>query len=151
MGDVWTLDHGGCPQRNWLWQDMRTITNDYRDAKVLDLGGEGERAPFLVIQVGIAPGDELNRERLFVLRPDGQWVDFNCYVSKGDQQALDEIVFPTLPEILKVFGNLTGKPKVLSLPVDEAGLKAWVARQKTNDPVLAAQQWAAQYKSRHRR
>ena len=128
---------------------MRTITNNYRDARVLNLAAQGERGPFLVTQIGIAPGDELCRERMFILRPDGKWVDFNCYVSKGQPEAMDEIVFASLSKIIEIFGTLTGKPEVLALPVDEAGLKAWVARQKAGDPVRAAEQWAAQYKMRN--
>ena len=129
---------------------MRTITNRYQDARVLNLSKEGERGPFLVTQVGVAPGDELCRERMFILRPDGQWVDFNCYVSKGEPEAMDEIVFPSLGKVIETFGTLTGKARVLSLPVDEAGLKAWIAKQKSGDSVQAAEDWAAQYKRRHR-
>ena len=83
---------------------MRTITNNPQDARVLNLGAEGERGPFLVIQVGIAPDDELCRERMFVLRPDGHWVDFNAYASKGQPEAMDEIVFPSAEQILETFG-----------------------------------------------
>jgi len=129
---------------------MPTITNHYLDAKVLDLGSEGKRGPFLVIQVGLAPVDELARERMFVLRPDGQWVDFNCYASQGRPDSMDEIVFPTMAKVMETFGALTGKPRILDLPVDEAGLKAWVARQKGGDPVQAAHDWASQYKERSR-
>ena len=62
---------------------------------------------------------------------------------------MDEIVFPPISKILEIFSDSRGKPEVVSLPVDEAGLKAWVARQKAGDPVQAAEQWAAQYKMRH--
>jgi hypothetical protein len=50
---------------------MRTITNDYKDAQILNLGAEGERGPYLVTQTGIAPNDPLLKTRMFVLRPDG--------------------------------------------------------------------------------
>jgi hypothetical protein len=130
---------------------MKTITNSYLDAKVLDLAAEGGHGPFLVIQLGFAPGDELARGRMFVLRPDGQWVDFNCYACQGRPEAMDEIVFPTMAKIMETFGTLFGKPRVLELPVDEAGLKAWVARQESSDPVQSARAWAAQYKDRQRK
>jgi hypothetical protein len=63
---------------------MRTITNDYKDAQILNLGSEGERGPYLVTQTGIAPSDPLLKTRMFVLRPDGYWVDFNAYASQGE-------------------------------------------------------------------
>ena len=36
---------------------MRTITNDYRDAEILDLGTGFETGPFLVTQTGVGPND----------------------------------------------------------------------------------------------
>ena len=61
---------------------MRTISNNYQDVELLDLGSEGEmRGPFLVMQEGCTPGEEALRESLFVLRPDGCWVDVNVYLS----------------------------------------------------------------------
>ena len=58
---------------------MRTITNDYRDARVMNLGSGSERGPYLVTQTGVAPRAERPRTQMFVLRPDGRWVDFNTY------------------------------------------------------------------------
>jgi len=34
---------------------MRTITNDYRDAHILNLGSGGERGPYLVTQTASHP------------------------------------------------------------------------------------------------
>ena len=62
---------------------MHTITNNYRDAHILNLGSGGERGPYLVTQTGVAPNDSLAKERMFVLRPDGRWVDFNAYACQG--------------------------------------------------------------------
>jgi hypothetical protein len=129
---------------------MRTITNNHLDAQILNLGSDTDRGPFLVTQVGVAPNDALVREKLFVLRPDGQWVDFNCYVCQGRPEAMDEIVFATITKVMETFGTLLGKPRVLVMPLDEAGLKAWIARQESGDPLQAARLWATQYKNRHR-
>ena len=54
---------------------MRTITNDYHDAQVLDLGSRVVRGPYLedgpylVTQTGVSPTDPLPKTRMFVLRP----------------------------------------------------------------------------------
>jgi hypothetical protein len=77
-------------------------------------------------------------------------VDFNAYVCQGKPEAMDEIVFPTIAKVMETFARLTGRPQVLDLPVDKAGLEAWLARQKGSDPMQAAQAWASQYKKRHR-
>lgn len=86
-----------------------------------------------------------------MLRPDGRWVDFNAYASQGKPEAMDEIVFSTTTEVVETFGKLMGRPQVLDLSVDEAGLKAWIERQKGGNPLEAANQWAVGYRERHRK
>lgn len=127
---------------------MRTITNNYRDAHILNLGSGGERGPYLVTQTGVAPSDAMPKTRMFVLRPDGCWVDFNAYASQGKPEAMDEIVFPTTAEVMQTFGRLLGRPRVIDMPINEEGLKAWIARQEHGDPLEAARTWASQYKKR---
>ena len=130
---------------------MRTITNDYHDAHILNLGSGTERGPYLVTQTGVSPKDAIPKTRMFVLRPDGYWVDFNAYASQGKPEALDEIVFSTTTQIMEMFGKLLGQPRVLALPVDEAGLKAWLERQEHGDPLQAAREWAAGFRERSRK
>jgi hypothetical protein len=74
---------------------MRRITNDYRAAQILNLSSGGERDPYLVTQTGVAPSDPMPKTRMFVLRPDGRWADFNAYACQGKPEAIDEIVFST--------------------------------------------------------
>ena len=128
---------------------MHKITNEYKDAQILNLGSEGERGPYVVTQTGFAPSDPLLKTRMFVLRPDGQWVDFNAYASQGKPEAMDEIVFPSVTRVMETFGKLFGRPRVLDLPVDEAGLKNWIERN-SGDPLQAARAWVRQYNVRHR-
>ncbi len=130
---------------------MQTITNNYRDAHILNLGSGGERGPYLVTQTGVSPNDSLPKERMFVLRPDGRWVDFNAYACQGKPEAMDEIVFSTTAEVMTTFGKLFGRPQVLNLPVDEAGLNDWIERQKSGNPLEAAKAWATGYQERHRK
>jgi hypothetical protein len=130
---------------------LHTITNNYRDAHILNLGSRGERGPYLVTQTGVSPNDPLPKERMFVLRPDGRWVDFNAYACQGKPEAMDEIVFASTTQIMERFGKLFGQPQVLDLPVDESGLKAWLDRQKDGNPLEAALEWAAGYHERHRK
>jgi hypothetical protein len=82
---------------------MRTITNDYKDAQILNLGSEGEHGPYLVTQTGVSPNDPLPKTCMFVLRPDGNWVNFNAYACQGKPEAMDEIVFSSMA---KNNGNL---------------------------------------------
>ena len=130
---------------------MPPINNNYRDAHILNLGSGGERSPYLVTQTGVSPKDPLPKERMFVLRPDGRWVDFNAYACQGKPEAIDEIVFSTTTQIMETFGKLFGQPQVLDLPVDAAGLKAWLELQKGGNPLEAARVWAVGYKERRRK
>ena len=130
---------------------MRTITNNYRDAQILNLGSGSESGPYLVTQTGVSPRAEIPQTHMYVLRPDGQWVDFNAYVCQGKPEAMDEIVFSTTAEVMETFGKLFGRPRVLDLPVDEAGLKAWIEHQKGGNPLEVARAWAVGYKERRRK
>jgi hypothetical protein len=129
---------------------MRTITNDYKDAQILNLGSEGEHGPYLVTQTGIAPSDPLPKTCMFVLRPDGNWVNFNAYACRGKPEAMDEIVFSSMAKIMETFGMLFGRPRVLELPIDKVGLDAWIERH-SSDPLQAVRAWVGQYKVRHRK
>ena len=128
---------------------MRNLTNDYRDSQILNLSSDAGPGPFLVTQVGVAPDATLIRQKFFILRPDGQWVDFNCYACQGRPEAMDELVFPTTTKVMETFGRLPRKPRVLDLPIDETALKAWIARQEGKDPLQAAHEWAVHYRDRH--
>jgi len=130
---------------------MHTITNNYRDAHILNLGSGGERGPYLVTQTGVSPKDAVPKTRMFVLRPDGNWVDFNAYASQGKPESMDEIVFTSTPQIMETFGKLFGSPRVLDLPINEEGLKAWIERQEHSDPLEAARKWAVGYQERRRK
>jgi hypothetical protein len=129
---------------------MRTITNDYKDTHILNLGSGDERGPYLVTQTGIAPSDPLLKRRMFVLRPDGHWVDFNAYACQAKPEAMDEVVFSSTAKIMETFERLFGPARVLDLPVDEAGLKAWIERYG-DAPLQAARTWVEAYKVRHRK
>jgi hypothetical protein len=131
-------------------QVMRTLTNDYKDTQILNLGSEGEHGPYLITQTGVAPSDPLLKTRIFVLRADGNWVDFNAHASKGKPEAMDEIVFPSMTKIMETFGKLFGRPRVLDLAIDEKGLTAWIERH-SSDPLQAARAWVEQYNVRHRK
>ena len=116
----------------------------------MNLGSGDERGPYLVTQTGVAPGDPLLKTHMFVLRPDGHWVDFNAYACRGKPEAMDEIVFPSVTTILQRFETLFGVPRVVELPVDKAGLEAWL-KHYSNNPLEGLRDWLKDYKVRHRK
>ncbi len=128
---------------------MRNITNDYHDAQILNLGTTTRPGPYLVTQTGVAPRDQIPKTRLFILRPDGFWADFNAYACQGKPEAMDDIVFRTIPKVMETFAALSARPQVADLPVNEEGLKAWIERQEGKDPLESAREWASKYRERH--
>ena len=98
---------------------MRYLTNDYRDSQILDLGDAGEHGPYLVTQTGCSPKANVPKTHFFVLRPDGQWVDFNAYACQEKPELMDELVFASTADIMRKFASLMGTPRVLDLPVDQ--------------------------------
>src|SRR4051812_36205653 len=130
---------------------MRYITNNYRDSQILNLGTGGLVGPYLVMQTGVSPNAEIPKTHLFVLRPDGCWVDFNAYASQGKPEVMDEIVFTSTAQVMETFGRITGRPRIGDLPIDQAGLESWVKRQEGRNPLEAAQEWAVNYHERHRK
>jgi hypothetical protein len=130
---------------------MHRITNNYRDAHILNLGSGSQSGPYLVTQTGASPSDAFGKEHMFVLRPDGRWVDFNAYASQNKPEVMDEIVFSNTTQIMETFGKLFGQPQVLDVPIDEAGLKAWLECQKDGNPLEAARAWAVGYQERRRK
>src|SRR5213078_2851695 len=111
-------------------QLMHTITNNYRDAHILNLGSSGKRGPYLVTQTGVSRKDPLPKERMFVLRPDGRWVDFNAYACQGKPEAMDEIVFPSIFKLMATLGRLMGRPQVVSSYLLAAPLRARVVSSR---------------------
>src|SRR5204862_6902239 len=123
---------------------MRTITNEHHDSQILDFRSGYETVPFLVTQMGVAPNDPVPKTKMFVLRPDGRWVDFNAYACKGKPEAMDEIVFPTMAEVMKTFSTLSGRPQVMELPLDKEGIKPRLTHHEAGTPPKPAQPWTAE-------
>lgn len=130
---------------------MRTITNNYNDLEVWNLDAfTGQRGPFLVVQMGIAPDDERLRPGLFILRPDGRWVDALYYLASGKPELLDEAIFQDTQQVMALLDRLDPKPEMAEAPLDEASLKTWLESTQGTDPMQRVRDWLEQYRQRHR-
>src|SRR6516162_7110541 len=89
---------------------MRTITNYYRDSQVLNLGSEGSDGPYLVTQTGVSPTAAIPKTRMFVLRPDGCWVDLNAYVCQGNPKSWMRLCFHRFRRSWKHLDDCLGDP-----------------------------------------
>ncbi len=129
---------------------MPTLTNSYDDVKILNLAGKTGKGPYLALQIGVAPGDSGMRERTYLLRPDGKWVDLNACVSQGKPDMLDKLVFDSMGQIAGLLGNLSGLAEVEPIPYNEEGLKLWLERKKCGGSLQSVHAWVEEYKERHR-
>jgi len=130
---------------------MHTITNNYRDCSHLKPGFGRPKRPISrhsnrrVADRCVAKGEDVC--------PASGWAvgRFQCLRFEGQAGSHGRDCVITTTQIMETFGKLFGSPRVLALPVDEAGLKAWLERQKDGNPLEAARAWAAGYHERHRK
>lgn len=128
---------------------MKPITNEYVDVDLWNLGsGSKETGPFLVVQKGWAPADPTCHESLFLLRRDGLWADLLHYASQGRPELIDEAVFDTPQEVMETLQGLGLEPQLAPAPIDDAGLRAWLAQQKDCDILGRTRLWLEQYRQR---
>ena len=87
---------------------MRTVTNDYRDCELLNLGTNANgHGPYVIRQVGVPPGSSSQEDR-FLLRKDGTWVlDVTAFTLPEEQ-----FVFQNAAELYATVQELVGNPVV---------------------------------------
>jgi len=96
--------------------EKRLLTNDYRDCKLVKLDPDDPKTPFVVMQEGYAPGDPTGRMRLFYLQRDGFWIDEIARSTRPDAE-IEDVVFETSGEAIRLLSSLLGKPLIRELPV----------------------------------
>lgn len=129
---------------------MGTLTNSFKDVEMWNLNpGGAERGPYLVVQAGIAPGDDLVRESLFLLRPDGKWVDAMAIGAAGKPELLDAVLFPTSEAVMTLLGTLGARAEVEPTTVTDAELQTWIQRTAGTDPMQRVRSFLEGYRERH--
>lgn len=128
----------------------RTLTNDYKDCKLIKLDASEPRSPLVVAQEGCAPDDPLCKTRLFYLQHDGKWIDEIARSTRPDNEAGD-IVFETAGEALRLLSGLFGKPVVRQLPVTDTDIEAYMSKmKKVSSPEAAYREFLARYRAAKR-
>src|SRR5215468_3913075 len=116
---------------------MSTITNRYANIELwnLDPGAE-KRGPFMVVQCGAAPGDELTNEQMFLLRHDGKWVNVLGFDSTGEARELDELIFDTPRQCLQLLRRLRDLAEVPDVWSAEKKVRRGPSRAASMNPFL---------------
>lgn len=110
----------------------------------------GGRGPFLVVQTGVAPGAASVRVGVYVLRPDGLWVDTAYYMAAGRPELMDEAVFGTTQEVMELLERLNPEARLAPVEVDESALKRALDQTAGQDPLQRSRGWLEGYRQRHR-
>jgi hypothetical protein len=91
---------------------MATLTNDYKNCELLNLGyGPNGRGPFAVRQDGSPPGSLTFEEDRFLLRKDGTWV-LNLLVFAFPEKEKEQFLYDNSAEAMSVLNALAGPPIV---------------------------------------
>jgi hypothetical protein len=91
---------------------MRTLTNDYNDCELLNLGyNRNGHGPYVVRQDGVAPESLRTQEDRFYLRKDGTWV-LNVTALTLPEKEQEQFIFENAAELYATVQDLGGKPVV---------------------------------------
>jgi hypothetical protein len=88
---------------------MRTLTNDYNDCELLNLGyNRNGHGPYVVRQDGVAPESLRTQEDRFYLRKDG----LNVTALTLPEKEQEQFIFENAAELYATVQDLGGKPVV---------------------------------------
>ncbi|HEY2341395.1 MAG TPA: hypothetical protein VGH90_00135 [Chthoniobacteraceae bacterium] len=108
---------------------IRSLSNDYRECKLIKLDPNDPHSPVAVSQEGYSPSDPTCQMSLYYLQRDGKWIDEFSRSSVAAKEPV-EIIFDTSADALQVLSKLVGKPAIRSLPVTEAEIREYIAKAK---------------------
>jgi hypothetical protein len=88
------------------------LTNHWNDVTLLKLDpSPGSDGPFLVSQLGIDSDDSSQKERSFILRRDGHWIELLVHYSFPREER-DAAIFRNVREVMELLGTLPQHPQV---------------------------------------
>jgi hypothetical protein len=126
---------------------MNTITNRYADIEMWNVdSGTEKRGPFMIVQCGAAPGDDLMKEQMFLLRHDGKWVNVLGFDSAGQAEELDEMVFDTPRQCLQLLRQLQALAEVADAPATNERMRFRPARAAGADPLSSLYRLTEHYR-----
>jgi hypothetical protein len=99
-------------------QNLRKITNDFQDVRLVSLASWRQAAeinprdrngPYVVLQEGYAPEDVKVNADEFVLGRSGKWLSLSHFFKMPVADRREEFIFGTAAEIMQVMRDLPSK------------------------------------------
>jgi hypothetical protein len=123
--------------QTWNWKFRNTeirggmsvsLTNDYKNVRLLNLSGDGQQpGPFIVLQDAVESSDSAQRERTWLLRKDGRWVDLIAHFALPENERM-QAWFDSASEVMDFMARLGGKPLILETNLTPQDLKVAAGR-----------------------
>ena len=103
------------------FSNIRAITNNYQDARLLSLSSwkraaeielRDQGGPYVVTQEGYDPEDFRMRINEFVLGRSGKWLGLGAFFQLPAEIRQREFIFGTAAEVIETMDRLQGKAQV---------------------------------------
>lgn len=129
---------------------MPTINNHFANVEMLNLSDQpGQRGPLLVAQRGVAPGDMTVKDRMFLLRRDGKWVDIVQLGGSTKPDHWDMAMFDSPAQVMQLLDQIGSHgAEVVDLGTSPEELEAWLNRTAGLDPMQRVRNLVDHYKKR---
>jgi hypothetical protein len=127
--------------------NLRSITNHFQDVRLVSLSSwsrakeiepRDNGGPYVVIQEGYDPADLLVRADEFVLGRSGKWLSVGHFYRLPVAERRAEFVFGTAAEVMKIMGELPGKPVIMGREAKEPTREAAGGPTPEPDEMAAA-------------
>jgi hypothetical protein len=130
---------------------VRTLTNDFKDCRLIKLDPKESGSPLIVCQEGVAPSDMMCKTKMYYLQHDGQWIDEIARSTLPDSES-GEVIFESPTEAINLLSRMFGKPKIREIHVTEADVEAYIERmKKIASPEVGYREFLARYRAAKRR
>lgn len=129
---------------------MPTINNHFASVEMLNVNDQpGQRGPLLVAQRGVAPGDMTIKDRMFLLRTDGKWVDIVQLGASTKPEHWDMALFDSPSQVMQLLDQIGSHgAEVLELDTTAADIEAWLNRTAGLDPMQRVRNLLEHYRKR---
>ncbi len=94
--------------------DFHKLTNSYHDVRLFNLRwAPGGKGPYIIRQLGYAPGDPAMDVKPFILQPDGTWL-LSYHLACLPEHEQEKRLFHTMAEVVDVLDRI-GSRKVRAI------------------------------------
>jgi len=103
-----------------------SLSNHYQNVRLINMSSE-PCGPFLVIQDAVDSNDSTQRERSWLLRKDGKWIDLIAHFTL-DEKERSQAFFNSAQEVMTLLGKLPAKASIYEKQLSKQEVEAAAQR-----------------------